>query len=206
MTKQNRSLEFFTLILYASALLTIMYFHEPWFDEAQAWLIAQDASILELITSITHYEGHPPIWFLVLMPFAKLGLPFEIGLKTVNFVIATTAMGLLIFKAPFPRIIRCTIPFTYFFFYQYGVISRTYSMMMLGFVLSALFYKDRNTKPYHFTASLAIVCGSSVYGMVICAGIALVWLAEVAELQSTAWHKAVCQQQIILRSLIAAGI
>jgi hypothetical protein len=156
-----------------------MYFHEPWFDEAQAWLIARDASPFELLTSITHYEGHPPIWFLVLMPFAKLGLPFEWGLKAANFIIATTAMGLLIFKAPFPRIVRCTIPFTYFFFYQYGVISRTYSMMMLGFVLSAIYYKDRNIKPFRFSASLALVCGSSLYGMVICAGIALVWLGEL---------------------------
>ncbi|HCF48763.1 MAG TPA: hypothetical protein DER60_00685 [Syntrophomonas sp.] len=179
MKKRPYFAETIILILYASAVLVIMYFHEPWFDEAQAWLIAQDASLVELLTSITHYEGHPPIWFLALMPFAKLGLPFEIGLKAVNFVFAIAAMGLLVFKAPFPRIVRCTIPFTYFFFYQYGVISRTYSMMMLGFVLSALYYKDRNDKPYQFAAALAVICGSSLYGIVICAGIALVWLGEM---------------------------
>ena len=72
MKKRPYFAETIILILYASAVLVIMYFHEPWFDEAQAWLIAQDASLVELLTSITHYEGHPPIWFLALMPFAKL--------------------------------------------------------------------------------------------------------------------------------------
>lgn len=156
-----------------------MYYHEPWFDEAQAWLIARDATILELLTSITHYEGHPPIWYLILMPFAKNGVTFEIGLKSINFTLATIAMGIFIFKAPFNRFIRCTIPFTYFFFYQYGVISRAYSLMMLGFVLSALMYKDRNKKPFHFIVALAVICSSSAYGIIIVAGISIVWLWEM---------------------------
>jgi len=156
-----------------------MYYHEPWFDEAQAWLIGRDATIKELLSSITHYEGHPPLWHLILMPFAKLGVPFEIGLKSVNFTLATMAMGILIFKAPFNRFIRCTIPFTYFFFYQYGVISRTYSLMMLGFVLSAMFFKERNEKPFRFIAALSLICGASAYGIVIAAGVSLVWLWEI---------------------------
>lgn len=172
-------IEIITLLLYASALILIMYYHEPWYDEAQAWLIARDATIHELLTSITHYEGHPPIWHLILMPFAKLGVPFEIGLKSINFTFATTAMGIFIFKAPFNRFIRCTIPFTYFFFYQYGVISRTYSLMMLGFVLSALIYKERNEKPFQFSVALSVICGASAYGMVIAAGISIVWLWEM---------------------------
>jgi len=171
--------EIITLLLYMSALVLIMYYHEPWFDEAQAWLIARDASFVQLVTSITHYEGHPPIWFLILMPFAKLGVPFELGLKIVNFSLVTVAMGIFIFKAPFPGIIRCTVPFTYFFFYQYGVISRPYSLMLLGFVLSALFFKERNEKPFRFITGLAIICSASVYGIIIAAGITVVWLWEI---------------------------
>ena len=113
------------------------------------------------------------------MPFAKSGVPFEFGLKAVNFTLATMAMGIFIFKAPFNRLIRCTVPFKYFFFYQYGVISRPYSLMMLGFVLSALTYKDRNERPYRFVAALSLVCGASAYGMVIAAGISMVWLLEI---------------------------
>ena len=172
-------IEVVVLVVYAIALAVIMNFHEPWFDEAQAWLIARDATIREIISSITHYEGHSPVWFLILLPLAKLNVPFEIGIKSVNFVFAVTAMGLFLFKAPFRRPIRFALPFTYFFFYQYGVISRPYSLMTLGFILAAMFYKDRNTRPIRFTAALALICASSAYGMVIAAGIAAVWLFEV---------------------------
>ena len=179
MKRQTHLIEISALLLYAVALIVIMYYHEPWFDEAQAWLIARDATIRELFTSIMHYEGHPPLWFLMLMPFAKSGVPFEIGIKFVNFMLVTLAMGIVIFKAPFHRAIRCTIPFTYFFFYQYGVISRTYSLMMLGFVLSALLYKDRNEKPFRFIAALSLICGASAYGILISAGIVIAWLWEI---------------------------
>jgi hypothetical protein len=179
MKKQGYLIEIITILLYICAIILIMHYHEPRYDEAQAWLIARGATIKELLTSITHYEGHPPFWFLILMPFAKLGVPFEIGLKAINFTFVTVAMGIFIFKAPFNRFIRCTIPFTYFFFYQYGVISRPYSLMMLGFVLSALLYKERNEKPYRFTAALSVICAASAFGMIIAAGISLVWLWEI---------------------------
>ncbi len=171
--------EILTLLLYAGFLLLVMLYHEPWFDEAQAWMIAKDSCFITLIKSVTHYEGNPPIWFIALMPIAKSGVPFEIGIKTVNYVIQVSAMGILIFKAPFKRIIKCTIPFTYFFFYQYGVISRPYSLMVIGFVLLAIFYKNRYKKPYFFVFAMILICSSSAFGMVISAGITLSWLYDI---------------------------
>lgn len=179
--KKTIYLEIITIVVYACALIVIMYYHEPWFDEAQAWLIARDATIWQLVSTITHYEGHPPFWFLILMLLAKNGVPFELGIKAVNFTFATIAMGIFIFKAPFPRWVRCIVPFTYFFFYQYGVISRPYSLMMLGFVLSAWSYKSRNEKPFRHIVALSLICGASAYGIVLSAGICLVWLWEVLD-------------------------
>lgn len=167
------------LLVYTILLIVISYFHEPWFDEAQAWLIARDSTLNEIIGSITHYEGHPPFWFLMLIPAAKSGIPYEIGLKSLNIAISVIAMGLFIFKAPFRKMVRFTIPFTYFFFYQYGVISRPYSMMMLGFVLSAICFKHRNERPFRYVASLLVICSSSAYGIIISAGIAFLWFVEI---------------------------
>ncbi len=112
------------------------------------------------------------------MPVAKLGLTFEFGLKAVNLIFETLAIGIFIFKAPFSRFFRCTIPFAYFFFYQYGVISRPYSLMMLGFVISALMYKERNEKPFIFSTALALICSASAFGIVITDGIAATWIRE----------------------------
>ena len=179
MNKMNKYLpEICTLGLYIILMMIIMHFHEPWYDEAQAWLIARDASLKEILFELPHYEGHPPIWHLILLPFAKLGAPYELSLKFVSLIFSSIAMGLFIFKAPFNRIIRLTIPFTYFFFYQYGVLSRPYCVMMLGFVLAAMFYRDKDNKPFRFILSLVIICSSSAYGIIICAGICVVWIIE----------------------------
>ena len=37
------------LAVYVILVATVMCFHEPWFDEAQAWLIARDCSWREMI-------------------------------------------------------------------------------------------------------------------------------------------------------------
>lgn len=175
---QKHAVETAILIIYSSLLALVMYYHEPWFDEAQAWLIARDATISELFKSITHYEGHPSLWFLILMPLAKSGMPFEIGLKSINFVIVIISIALFILKAPFNRVYRCSVPFTYFFFYQYGVLSRPYSLMMLAFILSAIFFKKRNESPFRLTTSLILLCSSSAYGIVISLGIVIFWIYE----------------------------
>jgi len=117
--------------------------------------------------------------------YANSGVPYEIGLKATSLILCSTEMGLLIFKSPFPRSLRLCIPFTYYFFYQFGVISRTYSLMMLGMTLLALFYKTRNENPYRFIAIMAMICGASAYGIVICAGISIVWLIEIVKNSSS---------------------
>ena len=38
-------------IIYSIFTFTLIFFHENWRDEAQAWLLARDCNILELIRS-----------------------------------------------------------------------------------------------------------------------------------------------------------
>ena len=64
------------VILYCVLHFVIGHYHEPWFDEAQAWQIAKCASIKEILFKIPHYEGHPPLWHLILAIPAKLGVPY----------------------------------------------------------------------------------------------------------------------------------
>ncbi len=133
---KNKKAECIAFTAYVIGLIVIVLFHEEWFDEAQAWEIARCASLKDILFKIPHYEGHPPLWHLLLVPFAKTGMPFKFSLHFLAILFSTSAMGLLIFKSPFPRIIRCLLPFTYFFFYQYGVVARPYSLMMLAIIQS----------------------------------------------------------------------
>ena len=167
------------LVLYAALLITVITFHEPWFDEAESWLIARDASYRDMIFTNPHYEGHPPLWWLLLSIPAKLGVPYEPGLKTVQVIFAVLGAALVLFKSPFPLWVRSLLPFTYFLFFQYGVLSRPYSVMFCALCLAAITWEERNGRPYRFCLSLCLLCLTSAYGILIAGGIALPWLFEI---------------------------
>ena len=171
--------EFAALLAYLLLLAVFLCFHEPWYDEAQAWLIARDGSLREMLFVIPHYEGHPPFWFLLLAVFAKAGADFELTIKLLSLVINGVAAAILLFKAPFPRWVRLLLPFSYFLFYQHGVICRPYSLLLVGFLLAAWFWQDREEKPFRFALALLLMCASSAYGIIFAGGIAIVWLLEL---------------------------
>lgn len=165
-------------VLYMILLSVVSCFHEPWFDEAEAWQIAKCSSFYDLFFTVPHSEGHPPLWYLLLAPFAKTGMPYEFSLSLVNIIVISAAVWILMFKTKLPEAMRLLLPFTYFFFYQYGVISRPYSVMTLALMLCSVFYGKKTQKPVRMVLSLALLCLSSAYGLAMAAGICVVWLIE----------------------------
>ena len=167
------------ICVYVVLYVVISFFHEPWFDEAQAWQIARCASYREIIFVLPHYEGHPALWHLILSVPAKIGLPYELSIKTIGLIITTVSTFLLIKKAPFPKWARALIPFSYFFFYQYGIIVRPYSLVILFLILAAIYFKDKDIRPGRFVLCLIGLCASSAFGIVIAGGIACAWVCDI---------------------------
>ena len=174
--RQNeRTLEYVVFGLFLIWLIIVSYFHEPWFDEAQAWQIARCASIKDIIFLIPHYEGHPALWHLILSIPAKLGIPYELGLKTIACIPTILSGFFILFYSPFPKIVRILLPFHYFIFYQFGVLARPYGYMTLALVLLAMAYKQKDIKPWKFIILLAFLCSLCGYGIVLAGGIAAAW-------------------------------
>lgn len=178
-SKEHGKCDVITLIIYLLGVCTVSFFHEPWFDEAQSWAIARSGTIKEILFEIPHYEGHPPLWHLILVPFAKLGAPYELSLAAVNIFFMTLAVAVLLFKSPFPKLIRCLLPFNFFLFYQYGVVSRPYCILVLAIFLAAVCYKNRNEHPVKYLLCLALMCAVHSYGLIIAGCLCIVWLIEI---------------------------
>ncbi|MCR5608723.1 MAG: hypothetical protein K6G26_06635, partial [Lachnospiraceae bacterium] len=176
--KKNLSYEWLVVFFYTVLVILIVLKHEIWFDEAQAWLIADEADLKTIVGTITHNEGHPPIWYMLLMPFSAMGIKGDIALKILNIAIMVVSVAIFEKKAPFNKIIKILLPFTYFLFYQYGVISRPYCIMALGFMLLSAFYKEREEKPFRYVLSMLLICASSTYGIMVACGICIHWLFE----------------------------
>ena len=177
--KKGKSIEWLIFAAYAVSLIVISCFHEPWYDEAEAWQMARGASLHDLLFYIPHYEGHPSLWYLLLAIPAKLGIPYEIGLKSIAVMAALIYGWLILFCSPFPKWIRYLLPFQYFLFYQYGVISRPYGLSVLCFFLMAMAFKSRNEKPWRFLIPMAFLCALSGYGIVLAGGICIAWVWDI---------------------------
>ena len=111
---KGRSLECIALVFYCVGHMLMFLVHEPWFDEALAWLIARDSSIYEILFVTPHYEGHPSLWHLILVPFAKLGAPYELSsacyLVALPWAYLSTKLRLNVSSgSPFRLLIICFI-------------------------------------------------------------------------------------------------
>ena len=97
-------------LLWTVLHFVISAFHERWFDEAVAWQIAKNTPWKELVFVTPHYEGHPQLWHLLLAVFAKNGAPYQMTLTVISYVFMGTAVFLLLFRTPLPRIMRWMLP------------------------------------------------------------------------------------------------
>ena len=108
--------------------------HEIWRDEFQAWLLAAESgSLPELFHNLRH-DGHPALWYLLLFAISRVtGAPW--AMQILHLAIAAAAVFLFARNAPFSRRARALFAFGYFPLFEYGVISRSYSLGLL-FVLA----------------------------------------------------------------------
>src|SRR3982751_5529126 len=91
---------------YATAVLVAVAHHEPWSDEAQSWVLARDLSWSRMIFHEMHYEVSPGLWQSILWVAQHV---FHAPYQAMNWMGAAFAIAgvvLLIFCAPFPRLVR----------------------------------------------------------------------------------------------------
>ena len=166
--------------VYAILLAVMASKHEPWMDEAQAWLLAKDASLIDLFVKYLRYEGTPGLWHLILMIPAKLGLPYF----TINVLSAAfSALGVWLFLryAPFPLIIKILFPFSYFVFFQYGIIARSYCLIPLLLFSIAIIYRRKIERPVLFSLLLCLLANVSSHTFLIAGAIFFVHILDVAK-------------------------
>jgi hypothetical protein len=152
-------------VAYVALLGVAIAHHEPWADEAQAWLLARDSNPVTLLKDYLPYEGTPGLWHLLLMVPAKL-LPYK-TLNVISGALAALATYLVLRYSPFPLILKVILPFTYFLFFQYGVVARSYALLAPLLFLVAIKYQERLQKPWLHAGLLFLLGNVSAHGYLI---------------------------------------
>lgn len=153
--KENR-LNICIVLLYAIITLIIsLIFHEKWRDEAQAWMIARDLDFIGILKQMK-YEGHPPLWHLILMPFAKLGFPY-ITESVISWLVMCVSVWLIWTRSPFKIGTKILITLTTPIIYSYTIIARNYCLIPLALSLIAINYPERENKPIQYSLSILLL-------------------------------------------------
>ena len=152
--------------LDAVLLIATSLQHSLWRDEAQAWLIARDsASPWDLIQSM-RYEGHPPIWHLILYPITRFTHNPD-WIKLPNLLFALAASALVLFRARCSVGVRAGIAFSYFFLFEYGVISRNYMLGVALLLVAISFHRDWLMLRWATTIALSLAALTSLPAMIL---------------------------------------
>ena len=152
-----RLLPYVCTAVYAGFLIVAMTRHELWRDECQAWLLAKEAPTPWAVFHHIRYEGHPGLWHFLLWPIAHLW-DNPAGMQAVHAILATGTAFVILRFSPFWFPIRMLLVSSYYFFFEYGVMSRNYGIGGLFLLLISIFWGDRWRKSLWIAVLAFLAC------------------------------------------------
>ncbi len=180
LTEVSKNVNIFSIIiilLYSIMVIFGVTHHEPWLNEAQAWLIARDLSVTDIIKQMG-YEGSPSLWHFILVPFAKSGVPY-ISASIIHAIIAIICVAIFIIYSPFSVITKVLFVFSYYMAYEYAVIARNYNITILCSFLIILYYKKRFVSPVLYGILVFFLFNTNIHSFFMAGSLMCLYIYEV---------------------------
>ncbi len=163
---KNNKFNIFIIICYIIITSAAVFYHELWRDEAQAWCIVRDLNFVDIF-NIARYEGHPILWYLLLLPFAKLGINV-VSMQIISLIAVLTSVIFFVFKSPFNKLQKVLIIFSAGMLYYLPVIARNYSLIPVLLFLLAYFYPKRDERPYLYSILIILLSNTHILMLGFC--------------------------------------
>lgn len=178
--RQNKTIKLIVkaLLIIAFIILSIKVAnkHEHWSDEAQSYLLARDTNFIEIFKYMK-YEGTPPLWVFTIKIFLSLGGTYQ-TFYILPIIFSTIGLILFEYKIKAPWYIKIIFPFTYFMFYQYTIVARSYCLVFPLLMLIAITYKKRFDKPLMFILCLFLFMNISLHTLLISGSLFLIYILD----------------------------
>ncbi len=163
--------------------------HEMWRDELQAWGIATQTDSLGALFGALRYEGHPPVWHLVLRVTDLIWADPAV-MQWLTWALGVATAGIILFLAPFAVWLRVATVLSYAITYEYGVVARSYSLQAALFVAACAAVSAQRWRPHVVAVLLAALALTSSFGVVLALSVAAAvpWLhREWRSRRTLAW-------------------
>lgn len=150
--------------------------HELWGDEIHSWNIAKASDSLSLLLDNTKYEGHPPLWYVLLWVITRFTAD-PAFMEAIHLLIAVIIVFLVLFYSPLPRLFKALVPFGYFFLFEYAQISRNYSVgILLALILCIIIHKEFKGRFAVYLLILFLISNSHLQSLLMAGSIHVYYL------------------------------
>lgn len=155
--KENK-LNILLTILYALFTLLVVMHHEIWADEAQVWQLCKYLSLPELFKHLVN-EGHPSFFYLLVMPFAKMGFSI-FSMQLICWAAMCASVFLFLAFSPFNKFAKFAIVTSCGFLYFLPVIARSYSILPLIVFALAILYPKQKQHPFIYSILIFLMANT----------------------------------------------
>jgi len=167
------TIKFFVYVIYLVLLISGLYHHEMWRDEYEEFLQSRDADgLFGLEKSMS--LGHAMLWQSCLWVITRF-THNPAAMQIFHGLIAACFAFVLLFKSPFKLWQSSLLLLSYFFIFEYAVISRCYAFGVLFFMLFATNYLKHQKLNVFICLILFLLANTSIYAMMLTA-LLVVWL------------------------------
>ncbi len=167
--------ETMAMLLWCALVVFAVRQHVPWDDEAQAWMLAGEVGWKTLFAHSLHYEGTGGLWHSFLKGLQALHVSYW-GMRWVAAAAQGAAMVVLLGWAPFPRLVRLLLPFTFFLLYQDAVVARSYCLLAVPAFAAAVLLRSARPRPILLAVLLVLLANLSVHAALLSGGLAVAGL------------------------------
>lgn len=166
------------VVPYVAYLIWAHGHHVPWRDETHPWIVARQAEgFWDILMGDRRYDGHPPGWYWALYVTSRLTQKLW-GMHATTILLSSVSMLFFLRWAPLPRPLRLMMGAGYMLAYEYAVVSRNYTLGVLGAFAFASCLRPLRPRTLLTACALVMLALSSVYGVVMALCLLLVLLAE----------------------------
>jgi hypothetical protein len=175
--RKNPLLWSLVLGLYLWVVGGTIHAHEPWRDEAELWTVARDIPTLGELWKEMPYEAHSIVWYLLMRPFARMGAS-PLVMSYSNLALTFCAIVLIVGRAPWPRLTKILLFFSYYLFWQFAVEVRVYVLSLFAMVLVAAVYPQRQQRPWTYTLVVSLLFNSTIMSFSMAGALMVLYALE----------------------------
>lgn len=143
-----------------------MWHHTMFFDEVNAWAISAASPTLSKLFYYVHFEGHPWLWYFILWFPSRLTHD-PVAMKWVEAAFGTAILLIIGLLSPFTYKQRALILSGYFLLWEYTVMCRMYSVMLLLVLLYVMRRVSRPEGVVGCCALLGLAANTDMTGVLI---------------------------------------